>query len=138
MLNKHNFIWRFFCVVIKTNEPTYGWKYWYLGGSGTCLKLVVADLGCYPLFLRSWAWFNWKAFWIAMTRSTLGFVGLEIIQRNTIVGIMSILLCQNMVLKVLYFGELSYNIDIVNVIFIVTSTHVNLLKKLSLYHKNTR
>lgn len=43
-----------------------------------------------------------------------------------------------MVLKVLYFGELLYNIDIVNVIFIVTSTHVNLLKKLSLYHKNTR
>lgn len=62
---------------------------------------------------------------------------LEIVQRNTIVGIMSILLIQNMVLKVLYFGELLYNIDIVSVIFIVTTTHVNLLKKLSLYHKNT-
>ena len=72
-----------------------------------------------------------------MTRSTLGFVGLEIFQRNTIVGIMNILLSQNRVLKVLYFGELLYNIDIVNVMFIVTTTHVNLLKKLSLYHKNT-
>ena len=50
---------------------------------------------------------------------------------------MSILLIQNMVLKVLYFGELLYNIDIVNVIFIVTMTHVNLLKKLSLYQNNT-
>ena len=50
---------------------------------------------------------------------------------------MSILLIQNMVLKVLYFGELLYNIDIFNVIFIVTMTHVNLLKKLSLYQNNT-
>ena len=51
VLNKHNFIWIFFSVVIKTNDPTYGWKYWYLQGTGTCLKLVVADLDCYPLFL---------------------------------------------------------------------------------------
>lgn len=122
------------------NKWTYLWlKILVLGRKWNLLKVSGSRSWLLPLVL------NWdlelgsteKPFEL-LARSTLGFVGLEIIQRNTIVGIMSILLCQNMVLKVLYFGELLYNIDIVNVIFIVTSTHVNLLKKLSLYHKNTR
>lgn len=100
------------------------------------LKLVVADLGCYPLFLRSWAWFNWKAFLNCYDQINIGLWNYpeEHYCWDNEHTVMSEYGSESIIL----LGELSYNIDIVNVIFIVTSNSMNLLKKLSLYHKNTR